>query len=169
MEGIVSHSSNIHLPPTDTAKDWEKYDELRNSINEPLDKLESELKRYRKYYDPVMGAKKLAQKKCVLEENKKSADEMFEAIQSSYKTIMVLAGEDKKDFLDREVRSLNLPPQAPESWHPVLHSVLCQVYVSFGLFFLITVLPHVSYFNSIDKGGRVAEIDNTCNHRRHEL
>ena len=124
MEGFVSHSSNIHLPPIDTAKDWEKYDELRNSINEPLDKLESELKRYRKYYDPVMGAKKLTQKKCVLEENKKSADEMFEAIQSSYKTIMVLAGEDKKDFLDREVRSLNLSPQAPESWHPVLYSLL---------------------------------------------
>ncbi|XP_063866278.1 muscle-specific protein 300 kDa-like isoform X2 [Scylla paramamosain] len=88
---------------TNTAKDWEKYDEMRASINEPLEKLESELKRYRKYYDPVMGAKKLTQKKGVLEENKKIADEMFEGIQSCYKTIMVLAGDDKKEFLDREV------------------------------------------------------------------
>lgn len=65
------------------------------------------MKRYRKYYDPVVGAKKLAQKKAVLEENKKAADDMYEGIQNCYKTIMVLAGEDKKEFLDREVRTLS--------------------------------------------------------------
>ncbi|MBT8926715.1 hypothetical protein ACXO1I_09630, partial [Lactobacillus delbrueckii subsp. bulgaricus] len=43
-----------------SAKDWEKYDEMRSAINDPVEKLEAELKRYRKFYDPVMGAKKLA-------------------------------------------------------------------------------------------------------------
>ncbi|KAG0728078.1 hypothetical protein GWK47_033240 [Chionoecetes opilio] len=100
----ANEQSKIRLSVlTNTSKDWEKYDELRANINDPLEKLESELKRYRKFYDPVMGGKKLAQKKGVLEENKKSADEMFEGIQICYKTIIVLAGEDKKEFLDREV------------------------------------------------------------------
>lgn len=89
----------------ETAKDWEKYDELRSSIIEPLEKLENELKRYRKFYDPAMGLKKLTQKKAVLEQNKKIADEMFAGIQNCYNTIIVLAGEDKKDFLDKEVRT----------------------------------------------------------------
>lgn len=98
----------LSLPflPLDTAKDWEKYDELRNSIIEPLEKLENELKRYRKFYDPAMGLKKLTQKKAILEQNKKIADEMFAGIQNCYKTIIVLAGEDKKDFLDKEVRDV---------------------------------------------------------------
>lgn len=99
-------SCSQYLCLTETAKDWEKYDELRSAIIEPLEKLENELKRYRKFYDPVMGLKKLTQKKAILEQNKKIADDMFAGIQNCYKTIIVLAGEDKKDFLDKEVRTL---------------------------------------------------------------
>lgn len=98
-----SQSKARHAMLSKTAKDWEHYDELRSSINDPCEKLESELKRYRKFYDPVMGARKLAQKKTTWEEQKKHADEMFENIKKCYKTIIVLAGEDKKDFLDKEV------------------------------------------------------------------
>lgn len=86
-----------------SAKDWEKYDEMRNAVNDPVEKLEAELKRYRKFYDPAMGAKKLAQRKAVWEEQKAQGDEMFETIKRCYKTIIVLAGDDKKDFLDKEV------------------------------------------------------------------
>jgi len=86
-----------------SAKDWEKYDEMRNAINDPVEKLEAELKRYRKFYDPVMGAKKLAQRKQVWDEQKAICDEMFETIKRCYGTIIVLAGDDKKDFLDKEV------------------------------------------------------------------
>lgn len=71
-----------------------------------MEKLENELKRYRRFYDPAMGLKKLTQKKAILEQNKKIADEMFEGIQTGYKTIIVVAGEDKKDFLDKEVRTI---------------------------------------------------------------
>jgi len=86
-----------------SAKDWEKYDEMRNAINDPVEKLEAELKRYRKFYDPAMGAKKLAQRKACWDENKAACDEMFETIKKCYHTIVVLAGDDKKDFLDKEV------------------------------------------------------------------
>ncbi|XP_064087798.1 muscle-specific protein 300 kDa-like [Macrobrachium nipponense] len=86
-----------------SAKDWEKYDEMRSAINDPVEKLEAELKRYRKFYDPVMGAKKLAQRKEVWEQQKTICDEMFDTIKRCYGTIIVLAGDDKKEFLDKEV------------------------------------------------------------------
>ncbi|XP_071525119.1 muscle-specific protein 300 kDa-like [Panulirus ornatus] len=99
-------SKERHVMLCNSAKDWEKYDELRNAINDPLEKLEGELKRYRKFYDPVMGTRKLAQKKTTWEEQKKMADDMFDNIKKCYTTIMVLAGEDKKEFLDKEVKDV---------------------------------------------------------------
>jgi len=92
-----------HAMLCNSAKDWEKYDEMRNGINGPIEKLENELKKYRKFYDPVMGDRKLAQKLAIWEEEKKKADEMMETIKKCYGTIIVLAGDDKKDFLDKEV------------------------------------------------------------------
>jgi len=92
-----------HAMLCNSAKDWDKYDEMRNAINGPVEKLENELKRYRKFFDPVMGAKKLAQKLEIWEEEKKKADDMLETIKKCYLTIIVLAGDDKKDFLDKEV------------------------------------------------------------------
>ncbi|XP_045608233.1 muscle-specific protein 300 kDa [Procambarus clarkii] len=96
-------SKERHSMLVNSAKDWEKYDELRNAINDPIEKLEAELKRYRKFFDPVMGARKLAQKRTTWEEQKKIADDMMENIKKCYNTIIVLAGDDKKDFLDKEV------------------------------------------------------------------
>lgn len=96
-------SKERHGMLCNSAKDWEKYDEMRSSINGPVEKLENEFKRYRKFYDPVMGAKKLGQKKDLWEDEKKKADEMVETMKKCYKTIIVLAGDDKKEFLDKEV------------------------------------------------------------------
>jgi len=96
-------SKERHAMLCNSAKDWEKYDEMRSAINGPIEKLEAEFKRYRKFYDPVMGAKKLAQKLEIWEEEKKKADEMLEIIKKCYQTIIVLAGDDKKEFLDKEV------------------------------------------------------------------
>ncbi|KAF2369155.1 hypothetical protein FHG87_000076 [Trinorchestia longiramus] len=88
---------------SNSAKDWETYDEMRNAINEPIEKLENDYKKYRKFYDPVMFAKKLASKKQVLEECKKQCEDMHAAIKKCYETIIVLAGDEKKEFLDKEV------------------------------------------------------------------
>ena len=76
---------------------------MRNAVNEPIEKLESDYKKYRKFYDPVMFAKKLTQKKGVWEECKGKVDEMFATIKKCYTTIIVLAGDEKKEFLDKEV------------------------------------------------------------------
>jgi len=92
-----------HAMLCNSAKDWEKYDEMRSAINAPMEKIENEFKRYRKFYDPTMGAKKLTQKLAVWEEEKKKSDEIVTTMKKCYNTIIVLAGDDKKEFLDKEV------------------------------------------------------------------
>jgi len=92
-----------HAMLCNSAKDWEKYDDCRASINAPMEKIENELKRYRKFYDPVMGAKKLNQKLAIWEDEKKKCDEIVTTMKKCYGTIIVLAGDDKKEFLDKEV------------------------------------------------------------------
>jgi len=86
-----------------TAVEWEKYDELRAAINDPVEKLEGEFKRYRKFFDPDMGTKKFEQKKKLWEEKKKACDEMLETINTCFKTIVIVAGDEKKDYLEKEV------------------------------------------------------------------
>lgn len=89
------------------SKDWEKYDELRSAIIDPLEKLETEYKRYRKYYDPSTGSRKLTGKKGTWEEMKASSDEMYDQIKKCYNTIIILAGDDKKEFLDKEIAEVD--------------------------------------------------------------
>lgn len=79
---------------------------MRNEINDPIDKLEKDFKNYRKFYDPVMFSKKLAAKKGVWEECKKKTDDTLGMIKKCYSTIIVLAGDEKKEFLDKEVRNI---------------------------------------------------------------
>merc|ERR1711874_213157 len=85
-----------------TAVEWEKYDDLRSTINDPVEKLEGEFKRYRKFFDPDMGTKKFDQKKKLWEDKKKSCDEMLATIKTCFETIVVVAGEEKKDYLEKE-------------------------------------------------------------------
>jgi len=86
--------------------DWEMYDDLRVQVNTPAEKLEDQLKSYRKFYDPEVGKKKLEQKRAIWKENKDKLEDMLATIKKCYKTIIVLAGEEKKDFLDKEVSTV---------------------------------------------------------------
>jgi len=86
-----------------TGVEWEKYDDLRAAVNDPVEKLEGEFKRYRKFFDPDMGTKKFFQKKTLWEEKKKACEEMLDTIKACYDVIVVVAGEEKKKFLDKEV------------------------------------------------------------------
>jgi len=76
---------------------------MRSEINDPIEKLESDYKKYRKFYDPVMFAKKLADKKMVWQVCKEKCEEMLNTTKKCYGTIIVLAGDEKKEFLDKEV------------------------------------------------------------------
>lgn len=100
----ANEKSKIRLDMlNNSAKDWETYDEMRSSIVDPVEKLESDYKKYRKFYDPAMFTKKLQSKKAVWEDCKTRTDEMLNTIKKCYGTIIVLAGDEKKEFLDREV------------------------------------------------------------------
>ena len=76
---------------------------MRAEINDPVEKLENEYKKYRKFYDPVMFQKKLEDKKMIWQVCKDKCDEMLGTTKRCYGTIIVLAGDEKKDFLDKEV------------------------------------------------------------------
>jgi len=86
--------------------DWEMYDDLRVQVNSPAEKLEDQLKGYRKFYDPEVGKKKIEQKRAIWKENKDKLEDMLATIKKCYKTIIVLAGDEKKDFLDKEVSTV---------------------------------------------------------------
>jgi len=86
-----------------TAVEWEKYDDLRAAVNDPVEKLEGEFKRYRKFFDPDMGTKKFQQKKALWEDKKKACEEMHETIKACFDKIVVVAGDEKKDYLEKEV------------------------------------------------------------------
>lgn len=88
-------------------KDWEKYDEMRTHIIEPCDKLESDFKTYKKIFDPKIAVDQLRRRKALWEECKARANDMFKNMQKSYTTIVLLAGEDKREFLDREVNDID--------------------------------------------------------------
>jgi len=87
----------------DGSSDWETYDNLRVQVDQPSEKLENELKKYRKFFEPEQAKKKLEQKRVVWKEQKDKLEDMFATIKKCYQTIVVLAGPEKKDFLDKEV------------------------------------------------------------------
>jgi len=98
-----THSKERHQMLTQSAKDWENYDMMRQEINDPVERLENDYKKYRKFYDPAMFAKKLQQKKATLEEVRTITDDILATCKRCYNTIIVLAGDEKKEFLDKEV------------------------------------------------------------------
>jgi len=83
--------------------DWDTYDKMRVEINDPVEKLENDFKKYRKFFDPVMFQKKLNQKRDIWTEVKTKTDTILATLKKCYETIVVLAGDEKKDFLDKEV------------------------------------------------------------------
>ncbi|XP_042891575.1 uncharacterized protein LOC122266063 [Penaeus japonicus] len=86
-----------------TFKDWEVYDQQRQAIMAPLDTLEDQFKTYKKIYDPKKGTDWLERKKKKAEENKKVALEIYEVIKKCFSTIIALAGEDKREFMEKEI------------------------------------------------------------------
>lgn len=86
-----------------TYKDWEVYEQQRQAIMAPLDTLEDQFKTYKKIYDPKKGSDWLERKKKKAEENKKVALEIYEVIKKCFATIIALAGEDKREFMEKEI------------------------------------------------------------------
>jgi len=84
-------------------KDWDTYETHRVSILEPLDQLEEQYKTYKKVYDPKKGSEWLDRKKKKAEGFVQSIKETNDIIKSSFANIVALAGEEKREFMEKEV------------------------------------------------------------------
>jgi len=90
-----------------TYKDWDVYDNQRQAITQPLDAMEEQFKTYKKIYDPKKGADWLERKKKKANELTKQINEIYDNITRAFKTIISLAGEDKRDFMEKEINDIN--------------------------------------------------------------
>jgi len=90
----------------DCVKNWDIYETKRVSILEPLDALEEQYKTYKKVFDPKKGADWLERKKKKAEGHIKNILETKELINNSFTCIVALAGEDKRPFMEKEIKEI---------------------------------------------------------------
>jgi len=88
-------------------KDWDVYENQRVAILEPLDNLEDQFKTYKKIFDPKKGAEWLDRKKKKAESAIQSILATREIVKNSFANIVALAGEEKRDFMEKEVNEID--------------------------------------------------------------
>lgn len=88
-------------------KDWENYEAQRITILQPLETLEEQYKSYKKIFDPKKGSDWLDRKKKKAEGCTNSVKEIYESIKKSFANIVALAGEDKREFMEKEVLEID--------------------------------------------------------------
>jgi len=88
-------------------KDWDTYEAQRVAILEPLDQLEEQFKTYKKVYDPKKGTEWLDRKKKKAEAYVQSIKTTAEIVKTSFANIVALAGEEKREFMEKEVKEID--------------------------------------------------------------
>jgi len=88
-------------------KNWETYETQRVAILDPLDQLEEQYKTYKKVYDPKKGTEWLDRKKKKAEGFVKTITETNAIIKESFASIVALAGEEKREFMEKEVLEID--------------------------------------------------------------
>ncbi|RXG72762.1 hypothetical protein Avbf_05130 [Armadillidium vulgare] len=88
-------------------KDWDVYTAKKAEILAPLDQLEEQYKTYRKVYDPKKGADWLERKKKKATDLKRLITDTYTVLKHSFANILALAGEDKKEFMEKEVKDID--------------------------------------------------------------
>jgi len=86
-----------------TFKDWDVYEAQRQAVYTPIEALEEQFKSYKRIYDPKKGTDWLERKKKKAEEFKKNGLEIYKVIKNCFATIVGLAGEDKREFMEKEI------------------------------------------------------------------
>ncbi|XP_069172218.1 muscle-specific protein 300 kDa-like [Procambarus clarkii] len=84
-------------------KDWDIYEQQRQAIYTPIEALEEQYKTYKRIYDPKKGTDWLERKKKKAEEFKKTGLEIYDIIKKCFTTIITLAGDDKREFMEKEI------------------------------------------------------------------
>lgn len=88
-------------------KDWDIYEKKRVDIMEPLEQLEEQFKTYKKVFDPKKGSEWLDRKKKKAMGFSEAVTETYAAIKASFANIVALAGEEKRDFMVKEVNEID--------------------------------------------------------------
>jgi len=91
----------------DANKNWETYEAQRVAILDPLDQLEEQYKTYKKVYDPKKGTEWLDRKKKKAEAFVKTITETNATIKECFAAIVALAGEEKREFMEKEVLEID--------------------------------------------------------------
>ncbi|XP_042224638.1 dystonin-like isoform X2 [Homarus americanus] len=91
----------------DAFKDWEVYEQQRQAIYTPIEALEEQFKTYKRIYDPKKGTDWLERKKKKAEDFKKTGVEIYTVIKGAFTTIVTLAGDDKREFMEKEINEID--------------------------------------------------------------
>ncbi|KAF2369154.1 Spectrin repeat [Trinorchestia longiramus] len=105
-------------------KDWDTYENQRVSILQPLEQLEEQYKSYKKVFDPKKGAEWLDRKKKKAETLASTVKEHYTAIKTSFGNIVALAGEDKREFMEKEVVEIDERSVILQKIEKFLHELL---------------------------------------------
>ena len=70
---------------------------------QPLESLEEQFKSYKKVFDPKKGTEWLDRKKKKAEGLANGVKDIYTQIKSAFANIVALAGEDKREFMEKEV------------------------------------------------------------------
>jgi len=104
----VNEKSKVRLDLLQGAfKDWDIYEKKRVDIMEPLEQLEEQFKTYKKVFDPKKGSEWLDRKKKKAMGFSEAVTETYAAIKASFANIVALAGEEKRDFMVKEVNEID--------------------------------------------------------------
>ena len=85
-----------------------------------MDQLEEQFKTYRKIYDPKKGADWLERKRKKAGELKKTIETSYEIITKCFATILSLAGEEKRDLLQKQIDEIDERKQILEKVSGIL-------------------------------------------------
>lgn len=103
----VNEKAHVRLELLQSAfKDWDIYENQRVAILDPIDQLDEQHKSYKKIYDPKKGGEWLDRKKKKAEGLNTSVKEMHATIKKSFANIVALAGEEKREFMEKEVNEI---------------------------------------------------------------
>jgi len=104
-------------------KDWEVYEHQRVAVLEPLDNLEEQFKSYKKIFDPKKGSDWLDRKKKKAETFVVEIRDKKEIITKAFANIVALAGEEKRDFMEKEVKEIDERSAVVKNVEDFLHEL----------------------------------------------
>lgn len=104
----VNEKSKVRLNILQGAfKDWDVYEKKRIDILEPLEQLEEQFKTYKKVFDPKKGTEWLDRKKKKADTFTQTVKDTYAAIKVSFANIVAMAGEEKREFMVKEVNEID--------------------------------------------------------------